>query len=72
MFLSFASPHKKVFLELVIELVKVFFVDLERGEGKLTAIYKGALKFVVCKIVESEPSLLQSFLHQIFYADKIA
>lgn len=72
MFLCLTCPCEEVFFELVIELVEVFFVNFERGEGELSAVYECALEFIVGEVVESESSLFDSFLHEVLDANKIS
>ncbi len=68
MFLGLAGAHEEVLLEFVIELVEVLLVDLEGGEGELSAVDECALELVVGEIVEGESALLDPLLHQALYA----
>jgi hypothetical protein len=51
MFFGLAGAHEEVLLKLVIELIQVFLVDLERGEGELSAVDECALELVIGQVV---------------------
>jgi hypothetical protein len=71
-FLGLAGTEEEVILELFVVFVRVFLVDLEGGEGQLSAVDEGGLVLCVCEVVKGETSLLATLVHQCFQVDQVS